>query len=726
MKLCSVCSRIDVRALLLAAEAKTEGIPRFFQHLPDLPSLKASASRCDPCNSIWRSYCYNADPRHLTTDGLKAGPGMEQIWIGTTPYHPALHSLPFVAAFQYTNGGQQRTLAHFEVCAHRGAEPEDNRHLLAASIFPYSGSSECLTMCRKWLRGCCDNHKACKKSSPGSIQLPTRIIDVESSDINGTPQPRLVDGEQRHEAFAALSYCWGGERILTLTTETEEILRAGLPLERFPATLRDAIIVTQNLRIRYLWIDALCIQQDSTEDWTREAAKMRDVYKGAVVTIAAAASSRSSDGIFRDRALDSWACTVPWVNGQTPPQTVILRPAQEIYSDPARTSLMHTRGWTLQESLLAPRTIWLGAHLISFECANGQVDEAGRSTMSTQNYRSKAHIQAMRATMALRLIYKVNRMLNIPHIFSLYYPSLERMKDNGLQSLREFPRFGLQSFQQILTARRFFSQGLLKTPGGSLFSYYDLWCEIVTQYSTRDLTQLSDTLPALAGIANDFYHVTGDTYLAGMWKGDLMRSLCWTSRESNNRMTNIAEIEYLAPSWTWASLFGHPILFYGQMTETTEFKHQAKVHTIKVKTAGQDPFGKVTDGLLVLTAPFLPIEDPQQPALPTSKHPHLFERAQYIAKGSEFRRKHISHQGQRFCLVQLSTHKNYVWKEQFTAIVLLLESTADGKWRRVGYMSIRIYVSPLADYEQEGLKIEEKRGTEWKTAPWIKRKMSIV
>jgi hypothetical protein len=49
-------------------------------------------------------------------------------------------------------------------------------------------------------------------------------------------------------------------------------------------------MVTRELGIRSIWIDALCRFQaqdhpDSRDDWMREAGGMRDVYRGAVVTI---------------------------------------------------------------------------------------------------------------------------------------------------------------------------------------------------------------------------------------------------------------------------------------------------------------------------------------------------------------------------------------------------------------------------------------------------------
>jgi hypothetical protein len=54
-----------------------------------------------------------------------------------------------------------------------------------------------------------------------------------------------------------------------------------------PQTFYDAVITTQQLGYRYLWIDSLCILQNDHEDWVAESANMRDYYKHAIITISA-------------------------------------------------------------------------------------------------------------------------------------------------------------------------------------------------------------------------------------------------------------------------------------------------------------------------------------------------------------------------------------------------------------------------------------------------------
>lgn len=78
---------------------------------------------------------------------------------------------------------------------------------------------------------------------------------------------------------------------------------AGFQVSSLPLTLRDAIRVTRALNIPFLWIDSLCIVQDDTEDWKREASKMESVYSNAEITIAATCANSSWDGFLKRRTI---------------------------------------------------------------------------------------------------------------------------------------------------------------------------------------------------------------------------------------------------------------------------------------------------------------------------------------------------------------------------------------------------------------------------------------
>lgn len=78
------------------------------------------------------------------------------------------------------------------------------------------------------------------------------------------------------------------------------------------------------------------------------------------------------------------------------------------------------------------------------------------------------------------------------------------------------------------------------------------WEEIVRIYSQANLTYNSDRLPALAGIAQRQHEVTGDLYLAGLWRNSLIQQLLWGCLSWSTK----PRPEWRAPTWSWASVDG--------------------------------------------------------------------------------------------------------------------------------------------------------------------------
>ncbi|KAF4471210.1 HET-domain-containing [Fusarium albosuccineum] len=82
-------------------------------------------------------------------------------------------------------------------------------------------------------------------------------------------------------------------------------------------------------------------------------------------------------------------------------------------------------------------------------------------------------------------------------------------------------------------------------------SPHQLWSTLVQCYMASSLTIPSDRLPALAGIAERFNTVVQDEYLAGCWKSRICLELMWWQEGGRLRTRGS---EYLAPSWSWASI----------------------------------------------------------------------------------------------------------------------------------------------------------------------------
>lgn len=100
---------------------------------------------------------------------------------------------------------------------------------------------------------------------------------------------------------ATLSHCWGPSQPLKLLTSNIESMRQEIPIASLPRTFQHAVIVASHLGLEYLWIDSLCIIQDSTQDWLQELGLMEDVYTNSICNIAASHSSDGHGGLFRKR-----------------------------------------------------------------------------------------------------------------------------------------------------------------------------------------------------------------------------------------------------------------------------------------------------------------------------------------------------------------------------------------------------------------------------------------
>ncbi|USP74781.1 HET-domain-containing protein [Curvularia clavata] len=83
------------------------------------------------------------------------------------------------------------------------------------------------------------------------------------------------------------------------------------------------------------------------------------------------------------------------------------------------------------------------------------------------------------------------------------------------------------------------------------------WAALVDFYSNCNFSRLSDKMIALTGLAEDMRHAMGDVYLAGLWKKDLHKQLCWsTDFDVRARVNRSRTPTYLAPTWSWASVDG--------------------------------------------------------------------------------------------------------------------------------------------------------------------------
>jgi hypothetical protein len=134
----------------------------------------------------------------------------------------------------------------------------------------------------------------------GSHLLPSKVIDVGTRFPIRTVKLHWTEEGESGE-YVALSYCWGGSQTLLTTTATAQDFTDGIPTSRIPKTILDAITLTHKLGLRYLWVDALCIIQDDSEDVAREISNMAQIYQNATVTVSAASARSVNEGFLGQR-----------------------------------------------------------------------------------------------------------------------------------------------------------------------------------------------------------------------------------------------------------------------------------------------------------------------------------------------------------------------------------------------------------------------------------------
>jgi hypothetical protein len=332
------------------------------------------------------------------------------------------------------------------------------------------------------------------KSTPrsGNKFLPTRLLEIKpAATASDTPGLHLVLKEEldqraagdREIHYAALSYCWGStSEAATQAVTKKETLRQRrycIPKEEQTPVILDAVKTCQALNIRYLWVDALCIIQDSVTDWEAEAPKMAQVYGEAYLTICSIASTSCHEGFLKRGPTDYveiqfQSVLRPRVKGSYRLwQAIPVHAGMELLNPyQAQGALSYsrwnTRGWTFQEFQFSSRLLCFGtlrSYLITSEKV---VTELGwKETLKDA--------------------------LNIPLSNEIY-----------------------ETFHK----------------GDNTPKAHNMWMDIVSGYTGRQLTYPKDTLPALSGIAQVFSQGLGDEYKAGLWDGDLSRQLLWTVADS--------------------------------------------------------------------------------------------------------------------------------------------------------------------------------------------------
>ena len=412
-----------------------------------------------------------------------------------------------------------------------------------------------------WMEKCTIEHQAC---GPGEkFPLPRRVLDLMVRD----EEVLLYESDGREARYMCLSHCWGNSRALTTTLTNIENHKKGIPFEALPRTFQDAVLFCRKMKIRYLWIDSLCIIQDDEEDWQRESALMAQIYQHSYLTLAATASHSDEEGLF----YTSPQAHVFGVLADGAPYQMHARPAIRHFDD-AKFPLF-SRAWIFQERMLAPRVLHFGEQELWWECMEalkcecGGINSGERLGSGQAKYESKIAHQRIVSTASLA--YLTIRWHTIIEEYSELNLTKSRDKLTALSGIAD-QMFAIRESRQIRHRR--------------------------------------------------VHHSPDRKYLAGLWSDTIVSDLLWFRKDHTT--TSFPE-RWRAPSWSWAALDG-PVTYWDTVgrnpTDPDEISplerrasgtlvadHHVQVIVNSTRLAGANQFGEILGANLRLQGQLLPV-----------------------------------------------------------------------------------------------------------------------
>lgn len=358
---------------------------------------------------------------------------------------------------------------------------------------------------RYWYQQCL-SHSTCRNWRQDSRRLPTRLVRIWKP---GNHSPDFISAQLCETTnlpldiiYVTLSHLWGGNQIFQLRKGNNKELRQSIPFHQLPRVYQDAMNISIEIGTQHIWIDSLCIIQDSKEDWVYEARRMGDVYQYAACNIAAAGYQESTSlgplilkkgrtegpPLFADCVLD-----FPNMGGNHLFKNLYIRAEEAALRMTVDGSVLNSRAWVAQERALSPGIIHFTPEMMSWECNNCVANE-GFPTAT---------------------IYREDERIFRPC----------KIRSLSVQSDPE--------------------------------DIYAFWRSFIARYARAKLTYERDRFPAAVGIARTLSELIEDNFVAGFWEGDIIKSLIMAR---HGRIEDVPTT-WRAPSWSWASLRAeyHPL-----------------------------------------------------------------------------------------------------------------------------------------------------------------------
>ncbi|KAF2869586.1 heterokaryon incompatibility protein-domain-containing protein, partial [Massariosphaeria phaeospora] len=320
--------------------------------------------------------------------------------------------------------------------------------------------------------------------------------------------------------YLTLSHTWGANKNPAYSTRKHNVserIEHGIAWRDLPLTFQNTIDAARRLRVPLIWIDNLCIVQDDSKEWVVESAKMGDIYKNSYLNISATSAKSSQEGLTSSLELHPRLLQTDWNGDRQAGCYRIME--RSFWVDRISEASINTRGWVLQERVLASRILHYCYDQLAWECCELSASEQFPG--------------------------------GLPPPLQDTHGSFKQDVKIGL--LTSFPN---ESSDEVTRRDAFVT-----------------WQTVVHMYGNCELSKPDqDKFVAISGLASAVQkQLNGDEYLAGIWRSNIYAGLLWKVFKERRHIneytvdagmyskkygTSARSSDYRAPSWSWASVDG--------------------------------------------------------------------------------------------------------------------------------------------------------------------------
>lgn len=354
-----------------------------------------------------------------------------------------------------------------------------------------------------WIEECEKEHENCRH-----YKHANRDLSAASIKLIDVRDRKIVDAMSTCR-YIALSYVWGNMSLFP--SNWREVALPEDPnafpeyLKQMPQTMQDAVSTVILLGERYLWVDFICIPQNDPQERQRQIQQMDLIYNHAYLTIIAACGSNAGFGL---PGIRKGSRSSPRESGNLGSIELIAEPEDTI-ADHLPSTTYESRGWTFQERMLSLRCLFVTEKMVMFQCQTRSFTEISGEDLNP-------------------------RLVN-----PLLYAGVSTVAYEGTSS-------GQAESQEPITQ-------------------YEMYTELASDYTRRNLTYRSDMLNAFTGITSSLTRRGGGQFFYGLPEKFFDSGLLWYEVEEREEpdaenTSPASQVEDAFPSWSWASCKG-PIMY---------------------------------------------------------------------------------------------------------------------------------------------------------------------